>query len=135
VGKFRDELEGRQLSPQGKRKSNHYLCDEADQNKGYGIQVLHRGNCQTHQMKKKRKSPRGLRLLGAIVTEGIRINDLKLNIFELKKEYEVHASFENDKNIKHRLDVAVSYLGEEGYFDKPKEVKIYGKAWGQRSDE
>ena len=86
-------------------------------------------------MKKKRKSPRGLRLLGAIVTEGIRINDLKLNIFELKKEYEVHASFENDKNIKHRLDVAVSYLGEEGYFDKQKEVNIYAKAWGQKSGE
>ena len=86
-------------------------------------------------MKKKRKTPIKLRLLGAIVTEGIRVNDLKLNIFEIKKEYEVHASFENDENIKHRLDVAMSYLGDEGYFDKPKEVKIYGKAWGKRSNE
>jgi hypothetical protein len=117
VGKIRHELEGRQLPTDRKRKSNHYIY------------------CQTHQMKKKRKTPIKLRLLGAIVTEGIRVNDLKLNIFEMKKEYEVHASFENDENIKHRLDVAMSYLGDEGYFDKPKEVKIYGKAWGKRSNE
>ena len=93
------------------------------------------GQNELQVVKKKRKTPIKLRLLGAIVTEGIRVNDLKLNIFEMKKEYEVHASFENDENIKHRLDVAMSYLGDEGYFDKPKEVKIYAKAWGQRSNE
>mgnify|MGYP003628056676 FL=1 len=93
------------------------------------------GQNELQVVKKKRKTPIKLRLLGAIVTEGIRVNDLKLNIFEMKKEYEVHASFENDENIKHRLDVAMSYLGDEGYFDKPKEVKIYGKAWGKRSNE
>jgi hypothetical protein len=93
------------------------------------------GQNELQVVKKKRKTPIKLRLLGAIVTEGIRVNDLKLNIFEMKKEYEVHASFENDENIKHRLDVAMSYLGDEGYFDKPKEVKIYGKACGKRSNE
>ena len=120
MGEIRDELEGRQLPTGGKRKSSHYLYR------------------QTHQMKNKRKMPKpsfGLRLLGAKVTEGIRVNDLKLNIFEMKKEYEVHAMFENDENIKHRLDVARSYVGDEGYFDNEKEVKVYGKAWGQRTDE
>ena len=106
MGKIRDELEGRQLSPQDKRKSSHYLY------------------CETHQMKDNRK--------GVKVTQGIVVNDLKINIYEMKKEYEVHVMFKNKDNIEKRMDGTIDYLAEEGYFDKKKKVKVIGMVFGAR---
>ncbi len=63
------------------------------------------------------------------VTYGIIVNDLKINIYEMKKEYEVHVIFKNKKNIEERLDGTISYLAEEGYFDKKKDVKVIGMAF------
>ena len=72
-------------------------------------------------MKKSRK--------GVKVTQGIIVNDLKINIYEMKKEYEVHVMFKNKDNIEERLDKTIDYLAEEGYFDKKKKVKVIGMAF------
>ena len=72
-------------------------------------------------MKKNRK--------GVGITHGIIVNDLKINIYELKKEYEVHIIFKNKENIEERLDKTIDYLAEEGYFDKKKKVKVIGMAF------
>ena len=72
-------------------------------------------------MKKSRK--------GVKVTHGIIVNDLKINIYEMRKEYEVHVIFKNKENIEKRLDGTISYLAEEGYFDKKKNVKVIGMAF------
>jgi hypothetical protein len=107
VGEIRDELEGRQLPTGGKRKSSHYLY------------------CQTHQMKDNRK--------GAKVIQGIMVNDLKISIYEMKKEYEVHVMFKkgllNKDDIEKRMHGTIDYLAEEGYFDKKKKVKVIGMAF------
>ena len=72
-------------------------------------------------MKKSRK--------GVRVTQGIIVNDLKINIYEMKKEYEVHVIFKKKENIEERLDGTISYLADEGYFDKKKNVKVIGMAF------
>ena len=72
-------------------------------------------------MKKNRK--------GIKTTQGIIVNDLKINIYEMKKEYEVHIIFKNKENIEERLDKTIDYLAEEGYFDKKKKVKVIGMAF------
>ena len=72
-------------------------------------------------MKKNRK--------GIKTTQGIIVNDLKINIYEMKKEYEVHVIFRNKENIEERLDKTVNYLADEGYFDKEKKVKVIGMAF------
>ena len=63
------------------------------------------------------------------VTQGIIVNDLKINIYEMKKEYEVHVMFKNKDNIEKRMDGTIDYLAEEGYFDKKKKVKVIGMAF------
>ena len=68
-------------------------------------------------MKKSRK--------GVKVTQGIIVNDLKINIYEMKKEYEVHVIFKNKENIEKKMDKTIDYLAEEGYFDGKKKVKVY----------
>jgi len=60
---------------------------------------------------------------GVKVTKGVIVNDLKINIYELKKEYEVHVVFKNKENIDRKMDKTIDYLGVEGYFDKGKKVK------------
>ena len=72
-------------------------------------------------MKKTRK--------GVKVTQGITVNDLKISIYEMKKEYEVHVIFKKKENIEERLDGTIDYLAEEGYFDKKKKVKVIGMAF------
>ena len=69
---------------------------------------------------------------GAKVTQGIIVNDLKINIYEMKKEYEVHVMFKNKDNIEQRMDGTIDYLAEEGYFDKKKKVKVIGMVFGGR---
>ena len=66
---------------------------------------------------------------GVKVTQGIVVNDLKINIYEMKKEYEVHVMFKNKDNIEKRMDGTIDYLAEEGYFDKKKKVKVIGMAF------
>ena len=66
---------------------------------------------------------------GVKVTQGIIVNDLKINIYEMKKEYEVHVMFKNKENIEQRMDGTIDYLAEEGYFDKKKKVKVIGMAF------
>ena len=66
---------------------------------------------------------------GVKVTQGIVVNDLKINIYEMKKEYEVHVMFKNKDNIEQRMDGTIDYLAEEGYFDKKKKVKVIGMAF------
>ena len=66
---------------------------------------------------------------GVKVTQGIVVNDLKINIYEMKKEYEVHVMFKNKDNIEKRMDGTMDYLSEEGYFDKRKKVKVIGMAF------
>ena len=66
---------------------------------------------------------------GVKVTQGIIVNDLKISIYEMKKEYEVHVMFKNKENIEQRMDGTIDYLAEEGYFDKKKKVKVIGMAF------
>ena len=47
----------------------------------------------------------------------------------MKKEYEVHVIFKKKENIEERLDGTISYLADEGYFDKKKNVKVIGMAF------
>ena len=73
-------------------------------------------------MKKSRK--------GIKVTQGIIVNDLKINIYEMKKEYEVHVIFNpanGDLVFEERLDGTIDYLAQEGYFDKKKKIKVLMK--------
>ena len=109
MGKIRDELERKQLLAQDKRKSFLWIP------------------YQTYRkvMKKGKKGTR----VGVRVTHGIIVNDLKINIYEMRKEYEVHVIFKNKENIEKRLDGTISYLAEEGYFDKKKKVKVIGMAF------
>lgn len=72
-------------------------------------------------MKKSRK--------GVRVTQGIIVNDFKINIYEMKKEYEVHVIFKNKENIERKMDKTIDYLAEEGYFDGKKKVKVIGMAF------
>ena len=105
MGEIRDELERKQLLAQDKRKSF--------------LQIPYQ-TCRK-VMKKNRK--------GVGITHGIIVNDLKINIYEMKKEYEVHVIFRNKENIEERLDKTIDYLAEEGYFDKEKKVKVIGMAF------
>ena len=108
VGKIRDELERKQLLTQGKRKSF--------------LQIPYSTRCKV--MKKSRK--------GIKVTQGIIVNDLKINIYEMKKEYEVHVIFNpanGDLVFEERLDGTIDYLAQEGYFDKKKKIKVIGMAF------
>ena len=69
---------------------------------------------------------------GVKVTQGIIVNDLKINIYEMKKEYEVHVIFDRkdgDLVFEEKLDGTIDYLAEEGYFDKKKNVKVIGMAF------
>ena len=66
---------------------------------------------------------------GVKVTQGIVVNDLKINIYEMKKEYEVPVMFKNKDNIEKRMHGTIDYLAEEGYFDKKKKVKVIGMAF------
>ena len=62
-------------------------------------------------------------------THGIIVNDLKINIYEMKKQYEVHVIFDcrdGDLAFEEKLDGTMDYLAEEGYFDKKKKVKVIG---------
>ena len=45
------------------------------------------------------------------VTQGIIVNDLKINIYEMKKEYEVHVIFKKKENIEERLDGTIRLFG------------------------
>ena len=108
--KIRDELERNQLLAQDKRKSF--------------LQIPCSTRCKV--MKKNRK--------GIKVTQGIIVNDLKINIYEMKKEYEVHVIFRNKENIEERLDKTIDYLAEEGYFDKKKKIKVIGMAFNGSMD-
>ena len=108
MGKIRDELERKQLFAQDKRKSF--------------LQIPYSTRCKV--MKKSRK--------GIKVTQGIIVNDLKINIYEMKKEYEVHVIFNSangDLVFEERLDGTIDYLAQEGYFDKKKKIKVIGMAF------
>lgn len=66
---------------------------------------------------------------GVKVTQGILVNDLKINIYEMKKLYEVHVIFDcrdEDLAFEEKLDGTMDYLAEEGYFDNKKKVKVIG---------
>ena len=79
-------------------------------------------------MKKGKKGTR----VGVRVTQGIIVNDLKINIYEMKKEYEVHVIFNSangDLVFEERLDGTIDYLAQEGYFDKKKKIKVIGMAF------
>ena len=85
---------------------------------------------------------------GVKVIHGIVVNDLKVNIYELKKEYEVHVIFspsicgecshakKDDVAFKleEKLDGTINYLADEGYFDKKKKIKVIGMAFRGRMD-
>jgi|TARA_Y100000296_G_scaffold17196_1_gene20245 hypothetical protein len=63
------------------------------------------------------------------VTHGIIVNDLKINIYEMKRQYEVHVIFDcrdGDLAFEEKLDGTMDYLAEEGYFDNKKKVKVIG---------
>ena len=108
MGKIRDELERKQLLTQDKRKSF--------------LQIPY--STRRKAMKKSRK--------GIKVTQGIIVNDLKINIYEMKKEYEVHVIFNpanGDLVFEERLDGTIDYLAQEGYFDKKKKIKVIGMAF------
>ena len=77
-------------------------------------------------MKKSRK--------GVKVTHGIIVNDFKVNIYELKKEYEVHVIIKHKENFDERLDGTINYLADEGYFDKKKKIKVIGMAFNGSMD-
>jgi hypothetical protein len=66
---------------------------------------------------------------GVKVTQGIIVNDLKINIYEMKKEYEVHIIFKNKHTMEEKIDKTIDYLAEEGYFDGKKKVKVIGMAF------
>lgn len=68
------------------------------------------------------------------LTQGIVVNDLKINIYETKKEYEVHVLFKNKANIEKKMDGTMYYLSEEGYFDKKKNVKVIGMAFNKKGN-
>ena len=109
MGKIRDELERKQLLAQDKRKSF--------------LQIPYQ-TCR----KVMKKGTRG----GVRVTQGIIVNDLKINIYEMKKEYEVHVIFNpanGDLVFEERLDGTIDYLAQEGYFDKKKKIKVIGMAF------
>ena len=112
MGKIRDELERKQLLAQDKRKSF--------------LQIPYQ-TCRK-VMKKGKKGTR----VGVRVTHGIIVNDLKINIYEMKKEYEVHVIFNSangDLVFEERLDGTIDYLAQEGYFDKKKKIKVIGMAF------
>lgn len=69
---------------------------------------------------------------GIKITQGIIVNDLKINIYELKNKYEVHVVFHSGVGnliFEEKLDGTIDYLAEEGYFDKKKKVKVIGMAF------
>jgi hypothetical protein len=55
--------------------------------------------------------------------EGVEAFGFKLNVYELKKYYEVHFIFTDESNLELRIDRAINYLGEEGFFKKKKRIK------------
>ena len=111
VGAIGDELAKRHLLTKSKR---HLGQNE----------LLPSMNQSNKVMKKSRK--------GIKVTQGIIVNDLKINIYEMKKEYEVHVIFNpanGDLVFEERLDGTIDYLAQEGYFDKKKKIKVIGMAF------
>ena len=63
------------------------------------------------------------------VIHGIVVNGLKINIYEMKRQYEVHVIFDckgGDLAFEEKLDGTMNYLQEEGYFDNKKRVKVIG---------
>tara|TARA_R100001163_G_scaffold45362_1_gene34125 strand:- start:515 stop:754 length:240 start_codon:yes stop_codon:yes gene_type:complete len=55
--------------------------------------------------------------------EGIQVCGLKISIIELVKHYEVHFLYDDPSNIDNRMDVAINYLGTEGFFNEKKRIK------------
>ena len=55
--------------------------------------------------------------------EGVEAFGFKLNVYEMKKYYEVHFVFTDEDNIEARIDKAINYLGDEGFFKKRKRIK------------
>ena len=69
--------------------------------------------------------------------QGITVNGLKVSIFELEEEYEVHVIFESkaDVNDNEKLDNAIEYLSKEGYFDKThKNIKVIGMKFNKKGN-
>jgi signal recognition particle receptor subunit beta len=68
--------------------------------------------------------------------EGITINGLRISIYEIKKEYEIHVIFKNksDINDNEKLDNAIEYLSKEGYFDKNKNIKVIGMKFNKKGN-
>jgi hypothetical protein len=64
--------------------------------------------------------------------QGIVVNDLRVSVFELKKEYEVHVIFKDKEAIEERLDSTIEYLSKEGYFDKKKNIKVIGMTFNKK---
>mgnify|MGYP001164002982 FL=1 len=55
--------------------------------------------------------------------EGIQVCGFKISITELIKQYEVQFVFKNSDNIDKRMNTAINYLGNEGFFKEKKRIK------------
>ena len=56
------------------------------------------------------------------------VNGLAMDIYEMKKKYEVHFLFKNRDNIDNIIQNTMWYLCREGYFDKApkKAINVIG---------
>ena len=56
--------------------------------------------------------------------ENVVVNGLAMDIYEMKKKYEVHFLFKNRDNIDNIIQNTMWYLCREGYFDKAPQKAI-----------
>ena len=65
-------------------------------------------------------------------SKGMEVRGLKVNIKELEEYYHAKFTFspahsrtdESIRNFKKRIDNVIHYLGEEGFFDAEKMIKV-----------
>ena len=55
--------------------------------------------------------------------EGIQVCGFKISITELIKQYEVQFVFKYSDNLDKRMNTAINYLGNEGFFKEKKRIK------------
>ena len=61
-------------------------------------------------------------------SKNVVVNGLAMDIYEMKKKYEVHFLFKNRDNIDNIIQNTMLYLCREGYFDKApkKAINVIG---------
>ena len=61
-------------------------------------------------------------------SKNVVVNGLAMDIYEMKKKYEVHFLFKNRDNIDDIIQNTMWYLCREGYFDKApkKAINVIG---------